>query len=260
MTKTQRTILFALPLQALLIFIFFYMTPYWVVGIIMQAGLTLLLMRRLLTAGNSLVIVAKSLHPFMFVSVLSLYNLLLAQICGISIPVFAVQTLVASILYGLFCFVVLRSKLPVWAASSLTLLQVGLMVNFLAIAMAYWRVPSFIVLPIAFVAIGYYVLWWLLEIRRPQDALLLLAASFGLIATELVWAYSRWVIVYQLPVVNVIVTQVAVIVAALAYGLGGIHLHRSAKPVKLGIVVEYMLVFAVVFLATFLSTRWVNGL
>ncbi len=260
MTRTQRTILLALPIQAAIIFVFFYLTKYWFIGIALQAGMTMLLMRQLLTKGNNLIIVAKSLQPFAFVSTISLYNLLLAQLYGVSLQVFLIQTLVASVLYGIFSYVALRQRMSVGFASVLTILQISLSVNFVSLAMAYWRIPTFIMLPLSIVAIGYFAMWWLLEIGKNESNVPLVSAVFALLATELIWVYSHWVIVYQVPYVNLVITQTTAVVVALAYGLGGIYYHRGNKPVRLQLIVEYMLVFIVIFLATLVSTRWINGI
>ncbi len=260
MTKTQRTIILFIPIQALVVFLFFYLTRYWVAGLAIQAGLTLIMTRRLLTAGNRAVIAAKSLQPFLFIGTASLYSVLLVQLYGVSIPFFVLQTLIISTCFGLVSYAALRSRIPVWASSIISLVQVGLVANFALLSMAYWRVPSFLILPLLFVALGYVALWWIIEVGRAEDAPTLYASTFALLAAELVWAYSHWVLVYQLPRLNIVISQAAIIIGALAYTTGGIHLHRSSKRLRPQLIFEYLAVFAVVFLATFLTTRWVSGL
>jgi hypothetical protein len=256
MTKTQRTILFSLPFQALIIFLFYYLTRYWLVGLFLQAGLILFMMRRLLTGGNRSVVIAKSLQPFIFVATASLYSMLLVQIYGINIPSFVLYTTVVTVLFGVVSLATLRTQLPVWSSSSLALLQIGLVVNFAVLSMAYWRVPSFIVLPLVFIVLGYVALWWIIEVGKADDTPTLYASVFGLLGAQLVWAYSHWVLVYQLPRLNIIIAQAAIIIGALAYSLGGIHRSRSSKPLRIQLAVEYMAVFVVIFVATFLTTKW----
>ncbi len=259
MTKTQRTILFFLPVQALVIFLFFFLTRYWYFGMILQAGLTFYMIRRVLSGGNRSVVLAKSTQPVLFLFSASLYSMLLVQLYGVGIPFFAAQTVVISLLYGLICLAILRSQAVSWTLSAIALAQIGLVVNFAALSMAYWRLPAFITLPIVFVVCTYVALWWLVEIGRPNTAASAYASVFGLLATELLWVYSHWVLAYQLPRLNVVLAQVAFITTALAYSLGGIYMHRAQRPKRRQMVVEYGLVFVIVFIVTFASTRWING-
>lgn len=259
MTKTQRTILFFLPIQAVVVFLFYFLTRYWFFGVALQVGLTLIMFRRILTVGNRPVVLAKSTQPTLFLILASLYSMLLVQVYGVGIPYFAAQTVIISAIYGLICWLVLRNNVPVWLLSLITLLQLGLSVNFAALSMAYWRLPSLIVLLLSFVAVTYVALWWLME-RDKQDARAPLYASiFGLLVAELVWVYSHWVLVYQPPRVNIVVAQVAVVTTALAYSLGGIHYHLGKKPRRSLVLLEYGLVFLAVFAITFISTRWISG-
>ncbi len=260
MTKTQRTILFFLPVQALVIFLFFFLTRYWYFGLALQAGLTFFMIRRVLSGGNRPVVLAKSTQPVLFLFSASLYSMLLVQLYGVGIPFFVAQTIVVSLLYGLISLAVLRSHTPAWTISAIALAQVGLVINFAALSMAYWRVPGFIVLPFVFVVCTYIALWWLIEVDKPNAAAPVYASVFGLLATELLWVYSHWVLVYQLPRINVVLAQVAFVITALAYSLGGVYIHRSQRPKRKQMIAEYGIVFVIVFIVTFASTRWINGL
>lgn len=259
MTKTQRTILFFLPIQAVVIFLFYFLTRYWFFGMALQAGLTLLMFRRILTVGNRPVVLAKSAQPVLFLIITSLYSMLLVQVYGVGIPYFAAQTVIISSLYGLICWLVLRADVPVWALSMIALLQLGLSVNFAALSMAYWRLPGLLVLMFVFVVVTYIALWWLMERDKPDARAPLHASIFGLFVTELVWAYSHWVLVYQPPRLNIVVAQVTVVAMALAYSLGGMYHHSSQKPKRTFVLFEYGLVFLAVFVITFVSTRWISG-
>lgn len=260
MTKTQRTILFFLPVQALAIFLFFFLTRYWYFGMVLQAGLTFFMIRRVLSGGNRAVVLAKSAQPVLFLFSASLYSMLLVQLYGVGIPFFIVQTAIISLLYGLICLAVLRSHTPAWIVSAIALSQVGMVINFAALSMAYWRVPGFIILPLVFVVCTYIALWWLVEVDKPNTAAPVYASVFGLLSIELLWTYSHWVLVYQLPRVNVVLAQVAFIITALAYSLGGMYIHRSQRSKRKQMLVEYGMVFVIVFIVTFASTRWINGL
>ncbi len=259
MTKTQRTILFFLPVQAVVIFMFYFLTRYWFFGVALQVGLTLLLMRRLLTGGNRPVVLAKSAQPVLFIVAASLYSMMLVQVNGVSIPYFVAQTVLMALMYGLICVVVLRTHIAVWMASAIAILQLGLSINFAVLSMAYWHVPGFITLPLVFVVSTFVALWWLVEAGRAAGVAPMFASVFGLVATELVWAYSHWVLVYQVPKANIIVAQAAIVTIALAYSLGGIEYHRLDRPKRKWLPLEYGLVFMIVFAATFLTTRWMNG-
>ncbi len=259
MTKTQRTMLFFLPIQALVIFVFYFLTRYWFFGIALQAGLTFYMIRRILSGGNRPVVLAKSAQPLLFLVTASLFSMLLVQLYGVGIPYFVAQVTAISAIYGLICWAVLRTQTPAWAVSAIALMQLGLSVNFAALTMAYWRVPGVIALPLVFVVATYVALWWLVEVDKPDPSAPLYASIFGLLVTELMWVYSHWVLVYQPPRLNLVLAQVAVIVTALAYSLGGMYAHRGQKAKRKQMLIEYGLVFVIVFIVTFISTRWING-
>ena len=260
MTKTQRNILLFLPLQALVIFIFFYLTRYWLIGIVFQVVLTLTMIRRSLAGGSRSMVVAKSVQPIMFAVFASMFSMLLVQLYGISMVFFGVLMSIIVLGYGAMSYRGLRSNVGVGYASIISMMQIVLVTNFVVLAMAYWRLPGVVSLPLLFIAILVLVGWWLIETLRSSRDIVVISSVWGLIVCELVWVFSHWIVVYQLPSLNIVVAQAAVIVGALSYTVGGLYYHQRQGSLRPQLIFEYSSVFVIVFVVTLVAAIASAGL
>ncbi len=261
MTKTQRTILFFLPIQAAVLFFFYYLTTYWLIGLVLQVVLGVVMMHRLFPGGNRATAFAKAAQPSLLLVFMSLYSVLMTQLYGVGIPYFILLTIGIVVVYATSVYLTLQARPNIMFSSILALILTGLTTSFLTVAMAYWRLPGIIALPLMFITSVVVGLWWLLGlVKAGQKNMLQLAVIWGLLATEILWIYSHWIVVYQLPRLNLVVSQSSIILMAMAYSIGGIYYYRLSRRLTPQIILEYLSVSVIVCIVTLVFTRWVTSI
>jgi hypothetical protein len=171
------------------------------------------------------------------------------------VHIFIVCMVFSSIIYGVLCYVEIQPHPNFIIDNILTVLFILFATSLSSLMLAYWHLPLPIVMLMLWIVSFLGVLWWLLDFtNNPQ----ILAALWGFVVVELSWLTSRWIVLYQIPQVPIIISQFATIVTALAYGWGGIYYHYKQRNLKKSIVFEYLAVTIVVFATLVILNRWTS--
>lgn len=214
-----------------------------------------LLFRRILVTKKIKTILTKSLRPFIWL-VFSLYYFYGVYVISQTGAVLFMGCMVLSALvYGLLCFLETQPEPNLVLDNFIALVFILIVTSFASLLIAYWHWPIALVMVVLWLVSFLIALWWLLDFtNNPQ----VLAALWGFIVLEIAWLSSRWIVLYQIPKVPLIISQLAVIVTALAYGWGGIYYHHKHRNLKRSIVFEYLAVTVLVFLALIVLNRWTS--
>lgn len=214
-----------------------------------------LLFRRILVTKKIKTILTKSLRPFIWL-VFSLYYFYSVYVISQTGAVLFMGCMVLSALvYGLLCFLETQPEPNLVLDNFIALVFILIVTSFASLLIAYWHWPIALVMVVLWLVSFLIALWWLLDFtNNPQ----VLAALWGFIVLEIAWLSSRWIVLYQIPKVPLIISQLAVIVTALAYGWGGIYYHHKHRNLKRSIVFEYLAVTVLVFLALIVLNRWTS--
>jgi hypothetical protein len=124
-----------------------------------------------------------------------------------------------------------------------------------SLLVAFWHWPVVLVLLFVWAVQFLIALWWLLDFTNSPQVL---AGLWAFVAVELCWLASRWIVLYQIPKIPFIISQLACIVTALVYGWGGIYYHYKKQNLKVAIVFEYLAVTTIVFAALLVLNRWIT--
>ncbi len=218
--------------------------------------LNYMLFRRLLVTKKTKTIITKSLRPVIWLTIALAYFYTVYVISLTSVPVFVVSMIFSSLVYGVLCYVETQAEPNFVVDNILTVLFVLFVTSLSSLLLAYWHWPLPLVMLLLWFISFLVALWWLLDFtNNPQ----ILAALWGFVVVEISWLTSRWIVLYQIPHVPIIISQFAAIVTALAYGWGGIYYHYKQRNLKKGIVFEYLAVTVVVFAALILLNRWTSA-
>lgn len=216
--------------------------------------LNYLLFRRLLVTRKAKTIITKSLRPFLWLLVVLPYFYTVYYISLTSMPVFVICMIFSCAIYGLLCYTEIQPEPNFKINNVLTILFILFSTSFAGLLLAYWHWPLALVMLLLWAVSFLVALWWLLDFtNNPQ----VLAALWGFVVIELFWLTARWIVLYQVPNIPIIISQFGAIITALAYGWGGIYYHYKHHSLRWGIVFEYLTVTVVVFVALLVLNRWV---
>lgn len=233
-----------------------YYTPLPMLLLPVVLVLNYLLFRRLLVTKKTVTIFTKSLRPLLWLVVALGYFYSVYVISLTNVPVFIISMIFSALVYGVLCYVEIQSEPNFVVDNILTVLFVLFVTSLSSLLLAYWHWPLPLVMVLLWCVSFLVALWWLLDFtNKPQ----ILAALWGFVVVEIIWLTSRWIVLYQIPHVPLIISQFAAIVTALAYGWGGIYYHSKQRNLKKGIVFEYLAVTVVVFVALLLLNRWTTA-
>lgn len=213
-----------------------------------------ILFRRLLVTRKIKTIAAKSFRPLLWYFVASFFFYSVHVINLIQPVVFLLCMIALSVVYGLFCYVETQAERNFILDNVLTVGLVLMSMSLGSLLMAFWHWPIVLVLAYVWAVQFLIALWWLLDFtNNPQ----ILAALWAFVAIEFSWLSSRWVVLYQIPHIPFIISLLACVVTALAYGWGGIYYHYKKQNLKPAIVFEYLAVTTIVFVALLVLNRWI---
>lgn len=119
-----------------------------------------------------------------------------------------------------------------------------------------WRWPAAVVMVLAW-GVAWLVAYRFLQITGDKQPVLL-AHVWALVVAELSWILSWWMIAYLSPGAYVIIPQAALLVAGVAYILGGIYRLHRASQLSRSRLIEYFVVATVLLAVILAGTRW-NG-
>lgn len=233
-----------------------YYTPVPIMVLPIIILLNYLLFRRLLVTKKTRTIITKSLRPFLWLLIALPYFYTVYVISLTSIPIFIICMIFSCLVYGVLCYAETQPEPNFVVDNILTVLFILFATSFSSLLLAYWHWPLALVMLLLWAVSFLIALWWLLDFtNNPQ----ILAALWGFVVVELLWLTSRWIVLYQVPQVPIIISQFGAVITALAYGWGGIYYHYKQRTLKRGIVFEYLAVTVVVFGALLLLNRWTTA-
>jgi len=254
-TQGQRLIVIISVCVALVSMMILYYTPSPLLLAPIIIVLNYGLFRRLLVTKKIRMIIAKSLRPFIWLSVSLFYFYSIYSINSTPAYIFIICLSGCSAVYGLLSYIEIQQETNLMLNNSLTLVFILITTSLSSLLVSYWNWPVPLVMVGLWLVNFLIGLWWLLDFtNKPQ----LLAALWGFVVVELAWLASRWTVLYQIPNLPLIVSQFSAIVTSLAYGWGGIYFHYKHRSLKKAIVFEYLGVTIVVFAALILLNRWTS--
>ena len=254
-SQGQRLIVMVSVLVSFVMMAILYYTPLPLLLIPSIFIVNYLLFRRILVTKKIRTIVTKSLKPFLWLLISSWYFYTVYLISQTPAVVFMACMIFSALIYGLFCYLETQPEPKLLINNLLVLLFILVLCSMASLMIAFWHWPIALVMIILWLVSFFVALWWLLDFtNNPQ----ILAALWGFVVLEISWLSSRWIVLYQIPNVPLIISQLAVIITALAYGWGGIYYHHKHHNLKRSIVVEYLAVTILVFAALIILNRWTS--
>ncbi len=211
------------------------------------------LLRNLLISKKQTYVLAKTIRPslWLLVSFGYIYTVHLLFL----IPILWFVILGVLIMAG-YCVVIWQDIAPepnVVIENSLALILVFLGLSFASLLIAFWHWPVAVVLFLVWLFTFFVAITWLLDFSNTPQ---LLASLWALMCVELFWIMSRWINLYHVPKTNLLISQAALTIAALAYGFGGIYYHYKKHSLRNALIIEYISVTAVIFIALILLSKW----
>lgn len=116
-------------------------------------------------------------------------------------------------------------------------------------------------LPVATLVAGVwgtsYLIGYLLAptLGQPSNRL---AAAWALVAVEIIWVLSRWVVSYKLFGTGILLPQASIVLAGVGYLFGGLLVAHKDKRLTRRLVAEYLIIEALIFIIVIVLTRWTN--
>jgi hypothetical protein len=169
------------------------------------------------------------------------------------VPRQATQAVVA-LLYGLWLFWRQQATAEVSVSLVQLLLVQGVMFEAIFLMAAIWQVPTWLIL--AFVWAGAYTGVYGVLRRRGDRSAGVMAATWGVIATEVSWVLMLWLITYTMRGGYVLVPQPALILTALTYVFGSILSSSRQGNLSRARLAEYMMIGLVLVVIVVLGTSW----
>jgi hypothetical protein len=169
------------------------------------------------------------------------------------VPRLATQAVVA-VLYA--AWLLWREREPKEVSTGLVhlLLVQGVMFEAIFLMAAIWQVPSWLVL--ALVWIGAYAGVYGTLRRREDRSAGVMAATWGVIATEVAWILQLWLITYTMRGGYVLVPQPALILTALTYVFGSILASSRQGNLSRARLGEYMVIALILVVIVVIGTSW----
>jgi len=168
----------------------------------------------------------------------------------------AITQVVVGLLYAVW--LVWRRRVPAEFSKSLVQLLIiqGTMFEaiFLMAATPTWPVPVWLTL--AMVWAGSYVGVYATLKRRDDRSAGVMAATWGVIATEVAWVLMLWLITYTMRGGYVLVPQPALILTALSYVFGSVLASSRQGNLSRARLAEYMLIALVLVVIVVIGTSW----
>ncbi len=239
--------------QAVLALLVLYFTPYQLLLPIGVLIINYLLFRRLVLSKRRGYLFIKSLRSSLWLLLWYFYLFSIHSINLIPLPVFVGLIAVGALVYALICYQDIQLEPRMSIENVITVVLLVLATTAGSLAVIYWHWPLVMILAIYWLINFVLALLWLLDLTTgPQ----VLAALWAFAASELFWVASRWVILYKVPKTSIMVSQISLIVGALAYCWGGIYFHHKNQTLKRSLLFEYIVVSSVVFIVLVLLSRW----
>ena len=134
------------------------------------------------------------------------------------------------------------------------LLVQGVMFEAIFLMAAIWQVPSWLILGLVWAG-AYTGVYGVLR-RRSDRSAGVMAATWGVIATEVSWILMLWLITYTMRGGYVLVPQPALILTALSYIFGSILSSSRQGNLSRARLAEYMVIALVLVVIVVFGTSW----
>jgi len=175
------------------------------------------------------------------------------------VPRYATQVVVALLYAG---WLVWRESDPDGASNNLAQLLIVQAVMFEAIFLvaAVWHnsdgtsIPAWITLALVWTG-AYFTVYGVLT-RRGDKSAGVMAATWGVVATEVAWVLMLWLITYTMTGGFILVPQPALILTALAYIFGSILVSSRHGSLSRGRLGEYMVIALILVMIVVVGTSW----
>ncbi len=240
-------------IQLFVIIALLYYSTLQVLLIPILLGANYLLLRRLLISKKQTFIFAKAIRPCLWLLVSFGYIYTVHLLFLIPIIWFVLLSVVIMLGYCAVIWQDISLEPNVLIENTLSLILVFLGISFASLLLAFWHWPVAIVLLMVWLFTFFVAITWLLDFSNTPQ---LLSSLWALMCVELFWIMSRWINLYHLPKTNLLVSQAALTIAALAYGFGGIYFHYKKHSLRNALIIEYISVTAVIFIALILLSKW----
>lgn len=216
-------------------------------------GANYFLLRKVLISKKQTYVLAKTIRPCLWLLVSFGYIYTIHLLFLIPITLFVILSLLIMAGYCVVIWQDIAIEPNVLIENTLSLALVFLGISFASLLIAFWHWPVAIVLLLVWLFTFFVAITWLLDFSNTPQ---LLSSLWALMCVELFWIMSRWVNLYHVPKTNLLVSQAALTIAALAYGFGGIYYHYKKHSLRNALIIEYICVTAVIFIALILLSKW----
>lgn len=253
MNKTQRQILIATAAQFFSSLAIVYYLANFTLAIAAAVAIDFWLFRSLLTNKGASNVLLRLIRPALLLILVYTYYFTNAAVAGTRLLSFLTVAFLAIAWHGVLCNAELSVEKHDWIWSAEAAVLIFVSTNIASLIIANWNLPLALVLGVYLALNVFIALWWLARLAKNVN---FLALIWGLSAAELLWVSSHWLIFYQLPLLNLIISQIALLLTTLAYSWGGIYSHYKNQKLSRRIVFEYLFVLLIVVVVLLVLTRW----
>ena len=170
-----------------------------------------------------------------------------------SVPRQATQLAIAALYAGWLIWLALEPRKAPTKFIQLLVVQ-AVMFEAIFLMAAIWQIPSPIILIMVWT--GAYFTVYATLIQRGDLSARVIAATWGVIATEISWILLMWLITYTMHGGYVLVPQPALILTALAYIFGSILASSRQGNLSRARLSEYSVIGFVLVMIVVLGTSW----
>lgn len=230
-----------------------YYSTYQLLIVPLVVVLNYFVLANILVSRKRAHIFAKLIRPSLWLLILYGYIFTIHAIFLIPITWFVVVCIFVALGYAALLMQEVRAEPRVMVDNILSVILLVIGMSLASLLLAYWHWPTVLVMLGVWLVMFFVALSWLLDFTEKPY---LIASIWGLISVEIFWITSRWINLYHVPQTSLLLSQSALILAALAYGFGGLYYHYKNKTLKRSLLFEYISVTAVVFIALMLLSKW----
>lgn len=236
--------------------VFYYYSDFWYLGLIAIVAICLHTCKILILNKDLSGYWPKAVKPSLWLFLFYFYLYLVKSINGYTLSFFLPLSLLAVLAYGFILHEEIRVTTHPRLEGLISLVLIILTINVASLMQVLWHWPPVFIMVFVWVLTFIIALWWLLPFVGRMEGL---AAIWALVCVELTWIMSRWIVLYQVPRLKVIISQPALIIASLAYSWGGMYYHHKKGTLTRPLLLEYLAVSSIVFILVVMLTKWTAG-
>ncbi len=234
-----------------------YYSAYPILILPLAIAVNYWVLSRILISRKRAHILASLIRPSMWLLFLYGYIYTIHVIFLIPIGWFILLCVLVGVGYMGLLLQEVRNKPNVIFVNILHIVLLTLGLSLASLMLAYWHWPVVLVMLGVWLSMFFLSLAWLLSFTNKPYVI---ASVWSLIVLEIFWITTLWINLYHIPQTNLLLSQSSLIVAALAYGFGGLYYHFKENTLRRSLLFEYISVTAVVFIALLLLSKWAVAL